>query len=81
MHLVYVGNSPLDIHTIAPWASWLIVIGALYGIVRLVIDVCLFLRGASRQSAEHRARELERRRAADDPPAATPPLAPPARHD
>jgi hypothetical protein len=34
--VIQVGNA---FHTLAPWLSWWIVIGGLYGALRLVVDV------------------------------------------
>jgi hypothetical protein len=40
MQLIYVTHNSLShLHSIAPWASWAILIGAVYGLVRLVIDL------------------------------------------
>jgi hypothetical protein len=44
MHLIYTTNGGLlGLHVLAEWVSWTILIGALYGALRLLIDVVRLL--------------------------------------
>jgi hypothetical protein len=50
MQLIYIThNNLLDIHALASWVSWPLVIGAGYGAVSLVKDVLRAMRRPARQ--------------------------------
>jgi hypothetical protein len=50
MELVYITHhSILDLHIMSPFLSWAIVIGALYGLARLVRDATRWLLAGARR--------------------------------
>ena len=43
MHLIFYGQSSLELKSLSSGISWLIIIGAFYGIMRLGVDVLRLL--------------------------------------